>query len=338
MSASAWPGGRSGKKYAQTIRPEFCSFSVVIPSDPDAPDQLTPVVVKWDMVWNKPTAWHVIPSAMSNELNLTGSDFEFPSEKEAVLARYFCTNVMKTMGKLEGELKDGIWEVPVPVNCSQGLHREMTEEAQLLTAPQSVLGCQTAMEYLSANGWWEVARPVDTATNMVDLIQPLLLCKSWDWHVASTARVLMKWAGLLSIVAMDETANECWQQEHSDYLSHVPFASTLEGSPKGHPWNVNVRYIHGSIDMIDSAQIERNTGKLDETFSNLCTAEPPQVPTRQTMADTVAVLHGVQVVTAEVKSSSDRTDASFHQQALLMTDFFACRDPECGPPWPSVST
>ncbi len=275
---------------------------------------------------------------MSDKVNLTGSDFKFQNEKEAVLARYFCVNVMKTMGKLEGELKDGLWEVPVPVNCLQGLQREMTEEARSLVEPKSLPGCQTAMAYLNDKGCWEVARPVDTGTDMVDLIQPLLSCESWDWHAASTACILMKWAGLLSIVAMDETPAESWQKAHSDYLSHVPFASTLEGLPRGHPWNVNVRYIRGSINMINSTQIERNAGKLDETFRNLRTAEPPQVPTRQTTADAIAVLHGVQVVTAEVKSSSDRNDAGFNQQALLMTDFFARRDPQCGPPWPSVST
>ena len=179
------------------------------------------------------------------------------------------------------------------------------------------------MEYLKDAGWWEVARPVDTATDMVDLIQPLLLCKSWDWHAATTARVLMKWAGLLSIVSMDGSQEQSWQSKGSDYLSHVPLAAMLEGSPRGHPWNVNVRYIHGSANMIDSAQIEANSGKLNETFNNLRTAEPSQVPTRQTMADTVAVLHGVQVVTAEVKSSSHKNDAGFEQQALLMADFFA---------------
>ena len=84
--------------------------------------------------------------------------------------------------------------------------------------------------------------------------------------------------------------------------------------------------------MIVSAQIERNAGKLEETFSNLCGAKLPQVPTRQTTADAVAVLHSVQVATAEVKSSSDKNDAGFNQQALLMTDFFAHRDPDCGPP------
>ncbi len=319
VSASAWPVGRSRRKYTQTICQEFCSFSVVIPSDPEAPDQVLPVAVKWDKVRNQLTAWHVIPSAMSDEVNLTGSDFEFQNEKEAVLAQYFCANIMKTVGKLEGELIDGLWEVPVPVNCLQGLRREMTDEARSFIELESLPGCQTAMEYLNDKGWWEVAQPVDTATDMVDLIQPLLSCESWDWHAASTARVLMKWASLLSIVAMDETPAESWQKAHSDYLSHMPFASTLEGSPKGHPWNVNIRYIRGSVDMIDSTQIERNTGKLKETFSNLRAAKPLQVPTRQTTADAVMVLHGVQVVTAEVKSSSDKNDAGFNQQALLMT-------------------
>ena len=172
-------------------------------------------------------AWHVIPSAMSDEVNLTGSDFKFPTEKEAVLARYFCVNVIKTVGKLEGKLKDGIWEVPVPVDCSQGLRREMTDEARSLVALESVPGCQTAMDYLWDNGWWEVARPVNTATDMVDLNQPLLSCESWDWHAASTARVLMKWAGLLSIVAMDETPNESGLAEGTIRLSQ-PHAFCLD--------------------------------------------------------------------------------------------------------------
>ncbi len=206
---------------------------------------------------------------MADEVNLTGSDVEFPTEKEAVLARYFCVNVMETMGSLVVALRDGIWEVPVTLNCSQGLRRELTEKARELVDPESLPGCKTAMEYLRDEGWWEVARPVDTATDMVNLIQPLVSCKSWDWHAASTAQVLMKWAGLLSIVSMDRNLYESWQNKGSDYLSHVPLAMMLEGSPRGHPWNVNVRYICGSVTMIDSAQIEANSGKLIETFNNL---------------------------------------------------------------------
>ena len=131
--------------------------------------------------------WQVIPSAMADEVNLTGSDFEFSSEKEAVLARYFCKNVMETVGSLAGVLQDGIWEVPVTMDCSQGLRRELTKKARALVAPKTLPGCKTTMEYLKDAGWWEVARPMDMATDMVDLIQPLLSCESWDWHAATTA-------------------------------------------------------------------------------------------------------------------------------------------------------
>ncbi len=79
-SASVWPGGPDGKNYAQTVGPEFCSFSAVIPHVPKAADQLTPAAVKWDWYGNTPMAWHVIPSAMADEVNLTGSDFEFSTE------------------------------------------------------------------------------------------------------------------------------------------------------------------------------------------------------------------------------------------------------------------
>ncbi len=304
---------------------------MVIPHVPKAADQLTLAAVKWDAYGATPTAWHVIPSAMADEVNLTGSDFEFSTEKEVVLARYFCANVMETVGSLVGVLQDGIWEVPVTMDCLQGLRRELTIKARALVDLKTLPGCKTAMEYLKNAGWWEVAWPMDMATDMVDLIQPLLSCESWDWHAASTARVLMKWAGLLSIMSMDGNLDQSWQNKGSDYLSHVPLATTLEGSPKGHPWNVNVRYIRGSMNMIDSAQIEANSGKLDETFNNLRTAEPPQVPTRQTTADAIAVLHRVQVVTTEVKSLSDKNDAGFHQQALLMADFLRDVTPGLAP-------
>ncbi len=104
-----------------------------------------------------------------------------------MLAWYFCANVMETVGSLIGVLQDGIWEVPVTLDCLQGLHRKLMIKARALVDPETLPGCKTAMEYLRDAGWWEVARSVDTATDMVDLIQPLLSCESWDWHAASTA-------------------------------------------------------------------------------------------------------------------------------------------------------
>ncbi len=212
-SVSVWLGGPDGKNYAQTVRPEFCSFSAVIPHVPKAADQLTLAAMKWDPYGPTPTAWHVIPSAMADEVNLTGSDFEFSTEKEAVLAHYFCANIMETVGSLVGTLQYGIWEVPVTLNCAQGLHCNLTKEARKLVDPARLPGCKTAMEYLRDKGWWEVARPMDMATDMVDLIQPLLSCELWDWHAASTARMLMKWAGLLSIMAMDRNLDPSWQKK-----------------------------------------------------------------------------------------------------------------------------
>ncbi len=294
-------------------------------------DQLTPAAVKWDPYRDTDTQWHVIPASMADEVNLTGSVFEFDFEMEAVLAHYFCTNFMETVGNLVGTLPDGIWEVPVTMNCSQGLHRKLTTSARDFVDPETLSDCKKAMDYLKDKRWWEVARPMDTATDMMDLLQPLLSCKSWDWHGATTACVLMKWAGLLSIVGMDANKDPSWQRNELDFLSHVPLAATLEGSPRGHPWNINMRYIHGDMSMIDSAQIEVNSDKLDTNFTNLRSAKPPQVPTRQTMANACVVLHGVQVVSAEVKSLSDKNDAGFQQQALLMADFFARRDPQYGP-------
>ncbi len=212
------------------------------------------------------------------------------------------------------------------------------EKVRELVDPKKYTVSKDAIKYLQAKKWWEVARPMDTATDMTDLIQLLLLCESWDWHGAATAHVLMKWAGLLSIIGMPENPKPSWQLEGLDMLRHVPLAATLEGSPRGHPWNVNVHYIRGDLKMIDSAQIKANSDKLNETFNNLRNADLPQVPMRQTMADACVVLHRVQVVSAEVKSSSDKNDAGFHQQALLLADFFACWDPVHGPQWPLVYT
>ncbi len=46
------------------------------------------------------------------------------------------------------------------------------------------------------------------------------------------------------------------------------------------------------------------------------------MPTRQTTADACATLNGVQVASANLKTSWDGTNAGFDQQALLLTDHF----------------
>ncbi len=188
------------------------------------------------------------------------------------------------------------------------------------------------MKYLEDNGWWHIARPVDTAEDMMDLLQPLLACQSWDWHGAATAKVMMHWAGLLSIIGLEENTNvgqfqahigtpESWQKQGSDYLSYIPLARTLEGLPRGHPSNVNVRYIKGKEEWLTEQNIERDGAKLDQMFQNLL--DDGRTPTRQTTADACATLNGLQVASAKVKMSWDATFAGFDQQALLLTDFFS---------------
>ncbi len=166
----------------------------------------------------------------------------------------------------------------------------------------------------------------------MDVLQPLLACESWDWHGVATAKVMMHWAGLLSIVGLEDNANighfqahvgeaESWQEKGSDYLCYVPLARTLEGLPHGHPNNVNVWYIKGKVQWLIAQNIEHDLDKLDLLFENLL--DDGRTPMRQTTANAVATLNGLQVTSAEGKTSWDATCAGFDQQALLLTDFFS---------------
>ncbi len=142
---------------------------------------------------------------------------------------------------------------------------------------EDVPECDAEMACLRANGLWDIARPVKTAK---DLIQPFLMCESWDWHSATTAKALMHWAGLLSIVGLPEDVNvntlpddneepQSWQNHGSDYLCFMPMAQTLEGLPRGHPMNVNMHYLRGDAAWMTVENIQKEKGKLDEMFDNL---------------------------------------------------------------------
>ena len=192
------------------------------------------------------------------------------------------------------------------------------------------------MAYLKDHGWWNITRPVDTAEDMMDLLQPLLACESWDWHGTATAKVMLHWAGLLSIVGLEKDTNvgkfskhvgnvQSWQDNGSNYLCHIPLARTLEGSPRSHPSNVNVRYLKGKEVWLTAQNIDRDADQLDEMFDNLL--KDGRMPMRQTTADACATLNGVQVTSAEVKTSWDVSNAGLDQQALLLTDFFSRLNP-----------
>ncbi len=87
---------------------------------------------------------------------------------------------------------------------------------------------------------------------------------------------------------------------------------------------MNVRYLKGKEEWLIVQNIEWDADKLDAMFQNLL--NDGRTPTRQTTANTCATLNGVQVASAEVKTSWDGTNAGFDQQALLLTDFFSHRN------------
>ncbi len=295
--------------------------------------------MKWPKIFDnaRTSKWYLIPTQPNQRTNLPDHKLVYDCKREAVFARYFGQNLLLAAGALSGELIDGAVSVPVPEGSSQGLRPKFTLAVREATKEElDVAEYDVAMAYLKEQGWWNIARPVDTADDMMDLLQPLLACESWDWHGAATAKVMLHWAGLLLIIGLEKEANigqfsqhvgnvQSWQDDGSNYLCHVPLARTLEGSPRGHPSNVNVRYLKGQDVWLTAQNIERDAYQLDEMFDNLL--KDGRTPTRQTTADTCATLNGMQVASAEVKTSWDGSNAGFDQQALLLTDFFSCLNP-----------
>ncbi len=332
---SSWPNSKT-TPYAQMIDKRFCSFTAIM-SDLGG-DRLLLAAVKWLRICDEAPApkWHLIPGEATQHTNIPGDKLVYASKREALMARYFGQNLLSAAGALTGYLKDGAVSVPVPEGSLQGLRPKFTTAARKATEEKlGVPEYDASMKYLEDKGWWHIARPVDTAEDMMDLLQPLLACESWDWHGATTAKVMMHWAGLLSIVGLEDDANEgqfqahvgdpqSWQKQGSNYLCHVPLARTLEGSPHGHPNNVNVLYLKGKEESLIVQNIEWDMDKLDLMFENLL--EDGRMPMRQTTADACATLNGLQVASAKVKMSWHVTFAGFDQQVILLTDFFSRRN------------
>ncbi len=213
-TAKQWPNGKT-TPYGQTIDERFCSFTAIM-SDL-AGDRLLLAAVKWPRIFDEAPAskWHLILAELTQRTNLPGDKLVYASKREAVMARYFGQNLLSAADALTGYLQDGAVSVPVPEGSSQGLHPKFTTAAR--EAMEKKLGVpeyDATIKYLEDNGWWHIARPVDTAEDMMDLLQPLLACESWDWHGAATTKVMMRWAGLLSIVGLEKEANIGQFQAH----------------------------------------------------------------------------------------------------------------------------
>ena len=201
-------------------------------------DRLLPVAVKWPKIFSDAPElkWHLIPRVPDQHANLPAGKLLYDCKREAIFARYFAKNLLMAASALDGVLAD--WGVTVPscTSSSQGLHLKfMSAAREATTEKEGVAEYDDEMEYLLGNGWWDIARPVETAEDLMDLLQLLLACESWDWHGAAAAKVLMHWTGLLSIIGLGEHTNvsqftayvgkpESWQNEGSNYLCYVPLA------------------------------------------------------------------------------------------------------------------
>ncbi len=158
-------------------------------------DRLLPAAVKWPKIFDTAceSKWHLIPCVPDQHTNLPAGKLLYDCQREAVFARYFAKNLLMATRALKGELQDRGVAVPTCTGSSQGLCMQFTHAARDATKEkEDVAEYDDQMAYLSGKGWWEIARPVDTAEDLMDLLQPLLACKSWNWHGAAATKVLMR--------------------------------------------------------------------------------------------------------------------------------------------------
>ena len=92
------------------------------------------------------------------------------------MARYFGQNLLSTADALTGYLKDRAVSVPVPEGSSQGLRPRFTTTAREATEEKlDVPEYDTAMVYLWDNGWWNIARPVNTAEDIARTVEVVIV-------------------------------------------------------------------------------------------------------------------------------------------------------------------
>lgn len=102
-------------------------------------------------------------------MNLTGQNSLFTTQCEAVLTWYFCKNLVHAMEQLSRSMLDGEY-VPVPETSSQGVRGMLTKQAREFPK-EKVNGLEAIITYLKDNKWWDIARPMDMAEDMLDMMQ-----------------------------------------------------------------------------------------------------------------------------------------------------------------------
>ncbi len=155
FQAVSWPNGMD-KPYLETIDLRFCSFTAIIASHKTG-DKMLPAAVKWRPINDcVPTPkWHIIPSPTSDNVNLSGQAMVYDTQREALLARYFCNNLLRAIEHLTGEMEESGCTVLVPISSSQGLREQLTKDARLLIA-DPVPGLEGEVQYLKDKNWWSI--------------------------------------------------------------------------------------------------------------------------------------------------------------------------------------
>ncbi len=79
------------------------------------------------------------------------------------------------MEQLSRSMLDGEY-VPVPETSSQGVRGMLTKQAREFPK-EKVNGLEAIITYLKDNKWWDIARPMDMAEDMLDMMQKTC----WTW-------------------------------------------------------------------------------------------------------------------------------------------------------------
>lgn len=334
--------------YRTNISPSFCRLNVVC-NDPFVNRQeigrsLLPAAVSWDGPNDQHQRFLLIPRTTQEKDFFPAANpnkFEFGDVDTAMVSHIYLEGLIETFAMLAPSPK----HPAVPVMPGPPLTM-MPEIVQILetilqrpsSSPDASLTTDMAtfQNSLTWKDFWSVHTVHMFAKNMQSVLFPILAKDNWDWHGATSCRAVTEMAAnLLHLECPRELAlgPRCL----ADWFD----TTTLEGSPRGHPLNVYVKYFAASDEFLGSYLLHDNptaqarkilheflftclSRKVGETFKKLAAAGA--IPTRSATADVICSLHGIQIVTGECKSRSDSSFAGQDNQCIVMTNTLAWTD------------
>lgn len=298
-------------------------------ADPDFSPNLLPAAVNWGFGSGR---WLFIPEVQQPDYD-QGYEFTFRSLYEGVIARTYLEAMIGSFEKLDhvrpppthavlarGRRQPGERSCTVmgsPPGAAMPALVHVVETAR--NTPEHAHKLKTEIEELKGDprfqAFWNVHSPFDLARNMYSFLMPVLAKQNWDYHGATTCRALIEMAGA---IVHTHAAKEFMKPEcQANWL----IAEEIEGSPRGHPLNVYLRYMVADPNTMTLAKLREMAWVLEQTFTNV--GEQEQMPTRSTSADAVGALHGAQIVTAECKSDHDQAFEGEGNQCVVMCDTLA---------------